>query len=107
MPQWPFLRRDWIRPRTDVMPAKPAPASEPGAGIHDFLCRDDGGDVDAWVFARAGGDAAALGRRGEILAAGEAAGQCVWGSEFDVHVRAAGGVCAGGGVGGGGRRDAY
>ncbi len=59
----------------------------------------DGERVDACLFARAGGVPAALGRCGEILAAREAGGQCLRRQESGLHLRTAGGLRAGGGVG--------
>ncbi len=53
-------------------------------------------DVVARVFPRAGGLPAALGGRGEILAAGEAGGQRVRRPAFGVQLRAARGVRTGG-----------
>ena len=54
--------------------------------------------MDARLFARAGGVPAALGRGSEILAAGEAGGQRLWRPQPGLHLRAAGGLRAGGGV---------
>ena len=54
--------------------------------------------MDACLFARTGGVSAAVGGGGEILAAGEAGGQCLRRPQPGLHLRAAGELRAGGGV---------
>ena len=60
--------------------------------------RGHGERMDTCLFARAGGLPAAVGGGGEILAAGEAGGQCLWRPQPGLHLRAAGGLRPGGGV---------
>ncbi len=96
----PFLRRhdrDPCRNRRDRR--RPAgPGGQPAETRAAHRGRGHGGRMDSPLFPDAGGFPAALGGCIEVLAAGQAGGQRLRRPQPGLHLRAAGGLRAGGGV---------